>query len=410
MTNTRDIQELGQVQEADVYKGQILAATLTRTSEGVIFDYTSEYISSGLPPVAYTLPISPKPQITAAGGVPPFFAGLLPEGRRLQTLQRVIKTSADDELSLLLAVGRNTIGNVQIVPHNELPTFADSLVEVRQTFDEIKFSDLINEYGNVDRVGIPGVQEKVSASRISLAATRAGSQFILKLESSEHPYIIENEDYFLKYARKSIGKVARTELVQDLEGKKGLLVTRFDRALDVYKKPISLAVEDACQVLGQWPANKYNVSAETLVKTLSNICSSQKLAARELFRQFCFAWLTGNGDLHAKNISILSTEESEWEVAPAYDLLCTLPYERDPSLALTIGGKKTGHSRRIFIEFGIYVGLSEKLSRKVLDETLESTVNVIDELKNGFLPFNAQIVSKISKELRHRRLMASERE
>ena len=41
---------------------------------------------------------------------------LLPEGRRLGALRRAVKTSADDELSLLLAVGADAIGDVQVVP------------------------------------------------------------------------------------------------------------------------------------------------------------------------------------------------------------------------------------------------------------------------------------------------------
>jgi len=37
-----------------------------------------------------------------AGALPSYFSGLLPEGRRLGALRRAVKTSADDELSLLL--------------------------------------------------------------------------------------------------------------------------------------------------------------------------------------------------------------------------------------------------------------------------------------------------------------------
>ncbi len=55
----------------------------------------------------------------AAGALPPFFSGLLPAGRRLTALRSAVKTSADDELTLLLAVGADTIGDVQILPHGD---------------------------------------------------------------------------------------------------------------------------------------------------------------------------------------------------------------------------------------------------------------------------------------------------
>lgn len=293
-----------------------------------------------------------------------------------------------------------------MVPSGDEPSSIGPLVEVRRSFEEIKFSDLLTEFAEIDRVGLPGVQEKASAKRIWLPASRAGSQFILKLESPEHPYIIENEDYFLSIARKSLKDVVQTELVHDSEGKSGLLVTRFDRTIDATGNPISIAVEDACQVLNRWPADKYNMSAERVIAELSNLCASPKLAQRELYRQFCFAWFSGNGDLHAKNISILSTQDGEWRISPAYDLPSTLLYG-DTSLALTLGGKKTGHSRRSLVDFGMTVGLSEKLATKVLDEILDSTTQIIEDLRGGRLPFNQQKISDSVAELRHRRRTAS---
>jgi serine/threonine-protein kinase HipA len=228
----------------------------------------------------------------------------------------------------------------------------------------------------------------------------------LKLQSPDHPQIIENENYFLQIARRSLKNVVQTELVHDSEGKSGLLVTRFDRTIDGKGKPVSLAVEDACQVLDKWPADKYNLSAESIIDELSKVCASYKLAARELYRQFCFAWLTGNGDLHAKNISILFTEDGEWQISPAYDLPSTLPYG-DNSLALTIGGRKIGLARRSLIEFGVTIGISKKLSIKVLDETLDTTSRVLIDLREGLLPFDQQTINDTVAELRHRHRTAS---
>jgi serine/threonine-protein kinase HipA len=406
MSENHRYQEIGRIQKADVYKGEALAAHLTRTKEGVKFEYTPEYLATSLPQIAHTLPKKEEPKLVAAGGIPSFFAGLLPEGRRLHVLQRAIKTSADDELSLLLAIGTDVIGDVKIMPHGDTPSTANPLVEVKKTFEEIKFADLLNEFAEVDRVGIPGMQEKVSARRIWLSASKAGSQYILKLGSPDYPLIIENEDYFLQAARQTLKSVVRSELVHDSEGKSGLLVTRFDRIINEQGKSLSLATEDACQVLDKWPADKYNMSSENIIEEVSKVCSSQKLAARELYRQFCFAWLTGNGDLHAKNISILSTEDGEWKISPAYDLPSTLFYG-DNSLALTIGGKKVGHSRRSLVEFGVTVGMSEKLATKVLDEALDATSTVLSDLRDGRLPFDQQTISNAWAELRHRHQTAS---
>ena len=404
----RDLNELGRVDEADVYKGERLAAHLTRTKDGVIFAYTSAYLTSDSPPVATSLPKSELPRLTSGGGVPPFFAGLLPEGRRLVALQRAVKTSADDELSLLLAIGEDAVGDVRVMPSGEVPKTVEPFVRVTKSFEEIRFSDLVKEFvgiDRVDRVGLAGVQDKVSTGRISLPASRAGARFILKLQSQEFPHVITNENYFLDVARRTHLRVAKAELVHDADGHSGLLVERFDRVLNSAGKSISLAVEDACQVLDHWPADKYNFGAETVIEALSNVCASRALAIREIYKQLCLAWLTGNGDLHAKNISLLSTPDGEWRISPAYDLPSTVPYG-DHSLALAMGGKKVGHSRRSLIEFGRSVGLSENLATKVLDEVLEATSRVVDELRDGCLPFNQQVTSDLIAELRHRRRSA----
>ena len=67
-------------------------------------------------PVAHTLPVGTR--LARPGrALPPFFTNLLPEGRRLAALQRAAKTSGDDDLTLLLATGADTVGDVAVVPH-----------------------------------------------------------------------------------------------------------------------------------------------------------------------------------------------------------------------------------------------------------------------------------------------------
>ncbi len=126
------------VEEADVYKSGVLAARLRRRKDGVEFAYLPGYTG---PAVASTLPVGAPPRLTPAGAVPPFFAGLLPEGRRLMSLRRMVKTSADDELSLLLAVGRDTIGDVIVVPEGVEPIPAPPVVVAHASFADVRFSE-----------------------------------------------------------------------------------------------------------------------------------------------------------------------------------------------------------------------------------------------------------------------------
>lgn len=399
--STIDFEGLRSAAVADVYKAGRLAAQLRRTAGGVEFAYLPDYLDDGAP-VATTLPLTATPRVTPAGAVPPFFAGLLPEGRRLSSLRRAVKTSADDELSLLLAVGRDPIGDVQVVPEGGVPTAAAALVKVERSFTEIRFADLLADAGIIDQVALPGVQEKVSARVISVPVGKGDHRYILKLDPPEYPHVVVNEAYFLGVARDSGMPVADTEVVYDATGRPGLLVRRFDRVVRADGTVTPLACEDACQLLDRWPADKYNVSSEAVIAAVAAVCAAGTVAVRDVFRQLCFAWVAGDGDVHAKNISVIAGPDGEYRVAPAYDLPSTLPYG-DRSLALPLGGKTKGLSRRQLLDFASTVGLTEKAATRVLDATLTATAGIIDELDAGALPFDRETIRATTRELRFRR-------
>jgi HipA-like protein len=171
---------------ADVYKRGVLAARLERHDGGTRFSYLPAYIQSGRPAVASSLPLSPEPVLSGAGAAPPYFTGLLPEGRRLNALRRSIKTSADDDLSLLIAAGGNPVGDVQIVGHGEPLDPEEHAVEVdpRRPVD---FDELLGDSGLIDPVALAGVQDKLSAGMISMPVASAGRRFILKLNAPGVP-------------------------------------------------------------------------------------------------------------------------------------------------------------------------------------------------------------------------------
>ncbi len=401
-----DFEGFRSVQVADVLKQGRRAAVLRREAAGVVFSYRAEYGAEGDPSVATSLPRTAEPVRTPAGAVPAFFAGLLPEGRRLTSLRRAVKTSADDELSLLLAVGRDTIGDVQVVREGETATPAEPLVQVATRWSEVRFSEVLSDAGMVDPVAIPGAQDKVSARVISLPVARAGERFILKLDPPEFPNLVHNEAFFLRLAREARIPTVSYEVVEDADGRAGLLVRRFDRLVKPDGGVRALACEDACQVLGRWPADKYNLTAEEVLRGLADHCPARAVALRALFQQLVFAWLTGNGDLHAKNASILAESDGEWRIAPAYDLPSTVPYG-DLSLALSVQGRTSGLSRRHWLGLADDVGLAPRMASRVLDDLLARTAGLEERLRGGALPFPQRTLADWTAELRHRRRQAA---
>ncbi|WP_223286694.1 type II toxin-antitoxin system HipA family toxin [Kocuria atrinae] len=184
---------------ADVYKAGRLAGRLERAEDaGTAFTYDPAYLNAGHPPVALTLPLTGEPVTASSGGVPPFFAGLLPEGHRLTVLKDAIKTSLDDELSLLLAVGADAPGDVQVVPTGDAPVEPEALVDSAKP-QELDFTALAEA---VDLHALPGVQDKASASMLTAPLATQGNRLILKLNPPRHPHLVENEAIHLAAAKK----------------------------------------------------------------------------------------------------------------------------------------------------------------------------------------------------------------
>ena len=149
---TRDLETLKTEARADVYKAGVFAATLHRRDHGIEFAYRPDYVIALGPAVATSLPLSVDVVTTPSGAVPAFFAGLLPEGRRLSGLGRALKTSADDELSLLLAVGGDPVGDVQVVVTGTQPGQVTPLIQIERAWSAIRFSDVLGESGIIDPV------------------------------------------------------------------------------------------------------------------------------------------------------------------------------------------------------------------------------------------------------------------
>ncbi len=406
------------VTQAVVYKKGRAAATMTRNpSTGVVFSYLPGYLSDGAPAIASTLPAIDVPVTFGHGSVPAFFAGLLPEGERLAKLRWAVKTTLSDEFSLLLAAGASPVGDVQIVPSGEKPVAVPPLLTVTKNMDSIRFADFAAVPGPVDKCALPGLQDKVTASyRHDKDPTRA---YILKFNDGSHTRQVETEHLLLNKARGLGIPVADSRLVYDGDSQAALLICRFDRSTNG-----PLAVEDCAQLMGLLPARKFSVPTEAVAAAAISKCASQALAARNIFLQFLFAWLTGNGNLHAKNISVVQHHTGEWLVAPAYDLQCTLAAEieqgfaagvpggiltnltdgdpsRDPGMALPVGGNagsRTGLRRNDWLQLGRALHIPERLVAKCIDKALAASM-----LTTAELPFERDVSAAVVRVLGIRR-------
>jgi serine/threonine-protein kinase HipA len=367
-------------QRASVYRGDELAGTIERTARGSSFRYAPAFVDAHAKDargIAYNLPCRSEPYETVGVNLHTFFAGLLPEGLRLAALVKSAKTSSDDLLTLLMAAGPDTIGDVSVVPENEprreIVPMADVTAPELLSFPELFEQSL--QYGARKRteVAVPGVQQKISAAMIAVPVRgkARAKRYILKLNPPDLPCLVENEHFFMEAAHRCGLAVAPTRLIRDKEGNVALLVERFDRvAARAGEPPLRVHQEDMCQILDRYPADKYNLGYADVASAFE-LCSAPIVEVAKLLRVIAFSYLVGNGDLHGKNISLRTTASGRVEMTETYDLLSTLPYG-DRSMALGMDGRDDNLKRRTFVEFGERFGVRKEATLAILDELVAS--------------------------------------
>ena len=114
--------------------------------------------------------------------------------------------------------------------------------------------------------------------------------------------------------------------------------------------------------------------------------------------QFLYAWLTGNGDLHAKNISLLKTPEKGWHVSPMYDVPNSWVYFKD-DMALSVNSRVKNLKKRDWDALAHCAGIPEKMQRSLHKTALKAAARVLWDR----LPFTGSQRYGVERELSHRR-------
>jgi len=300
---------------------------------------------------------------------------------------------------LLLKIGWDTIGDVTILPHGE--SFAGHEVSVPPNhLADVNFWELFHQGITVRTdAGIPGAQEKISSSTIAFGVrTQSIPSAILKLNPTQFPLLVQNENFFLRMAKACGIEVNHATLVRDRDENWGLLVNRFDR-VKVGKSIKKLHQEDACQLLDLPPAKKYSVSIRSIAEAIVDTCNAPQVEIERLVRIYAFSYLIGNCDLHAKNVSVLWQDAVR--LSPAYDLLSTLPYPIDKQMALDLDGRNDSFRPVHFVGFVRRYGLTEKAILFPLKRMIAKAQPWISRIPEiGFDPkITSYLQSEIAKRL-----------
>lgn len=147
------------------------------------------------------------------------------------------------------------------------------------------------------------------------------------------------------------------------------------------------------------------MTTEALFTALASRCEASIPAAADYLAQYAFAYLSGNGDAHAKNFSILRDPSGRWQPTPAYDLPSSQPYG-DHTLALSVDGRRDGNiAGARFVALGEAIGLRARAAASVVRRVARAADGWIDEIEE--LPFDAGERKKLKRVVvnRQRRLL-----
>jgi serine/threonine-protein kinase HipA len=390
------------VETVHVYRNAVRVGELRRTPDGgAVFEYETEFFEAhkSLPGgIATHLPYAQRTIPAREGNLHPYFAGLIPEGARLRSLVARTKTSEDDHFTLLVAAGPDCVGDLfPIVPGTSLEPL-ESAPEETTELDRVSFAALFQRsIDSLQEPAVAGVQEKLSPSTISFPFATRGKRWILKLNPVDKPLLVENEAFFMIMAKACGLDVARTHLIHDANGAAGLLVERFDRQREG-RRWRGVHQEDACQFLDRYPGDKYRLAIADISRGLERWCDSPPVECARLLELVAFSYLVGNGDLHAKNVSVGGVSGS-LQLSPAYDLLSSRPYN-DLKLALKFEGRDDNLARKDFIEFGKRFGVARVAVERRLDRITTQVAPFIPRVKE--IGYDARVTAQLSELMKKR--------
>lgn len=319
----------------------------------------------------------PRRSPQAALRLPPWFSNLLPEGALREWIARDQGVSADRELQLLLRIGRDLPGAVEVVASDA--GFDPALLNEAHT------SATEGSRESRWKFSLAGVGLKFSLvkqrERLTMPASGELGDWIVKLPDARYPDVPVNEFAAMTLAG-SVGidvpevRLAHRDELPDIPSRawstaeeQAFAVARFDR--DSTGRRIH--IEDFAQVRGFYDNAKYAGSFETVGALAYRKRDRESL--REFVRRLTFNLLIGNGDAHLKNWSLIYRDGRIPSLSPAYDLVSTAPYAspNDPDdLGLSFGGTTVIDrvGRGAFERFQRRLGVGDAEVLAVVDETV----------------------------------------
>jgi serine/threonine-protein kinase HipA len=351
----------------------------------------------------------------------PFFTGLLPEKfQTLNTIAKILGSDPHNVFDLLSMLGFDCQGAVSfhllsepIQTYDNTPLKAVIMSEIDL---EKKILQLESDPFFIKKEGfraiLSGPQEKVPVcvvdDQVAIPEKGHFTTHILKPGFASFENKIVNEYFCLRLAKRMGLHVVNVKL-KKANKTSYLLIPRYDR--EIQGKLIKhYHQEDFCQALGYEASEKYQKNSGPGYKSCFTLLQKTNIPAidrNHFMRMIIFNYLIGNMNAHAKNISLRYLSPKHIQLAPFYDLSCSLVASNSYDMSMKIAGvydstqinnhhwkflcQKRGYSflafKRLFQEQSeliVYAAKAERLLMKEHDlhfEVVDKIIKILQKRK-----------------------------
>lgn len=342
--------------DVDVYiehNATVPCGRISRSKNQHVFSYRQDT------PDALSLTMPTRLESYQYDGLHPIFQMNLPEGALRQALELMTaKQYGSDDLTLLAILGTNQIGRIAYSSAGQslLESQSDNLnLDTLLENEKVDlFQDLLKRYAQTS--GVAGVQPKVLLN-IENRLTLNTESYIVKSWDVEYPELACNEFVCMSMAKAAGLTVPEFYLSNNAQ----LLISK---RFDIDANGHSLGFEDFCVLQAKGTRQKYDSSLEACTNTIRQFVSPSQVeqALYDFYKLTLLNISIRNGDAHLKNSGVVyenlhqhkvgETIDTERRLAPIFDLVSTVPYLPNDSMALTLTGSKRWPKPKVIKIFG----------------------------------------------------------
>ena len=397
--------------------------------------YDKAWVQSRLGrPLSLSLPFNLENQPHKGEKVLNYFDNLLPDSDAIRKrIAARFNTASVDPFDLLMAIGRDCVGAVQLLGADEEPEGFDQLqgtplssAQIEQRLNEASAGAGFAAARADDadfRISLAGAQEKTAFlwwdGRWQQPHGATPTTHIYKMpmglvggRKADFSTSVDNEWLCLRLL-KAYGMAVADAEIQTFGAQRVLVVERFDRRVHPSGQWIMrLPQEDFCQVEGVSPLQKYENDGgpglQALFKTLRQSENAEQDMRTVMAAQLIF-WLLGAPDGHAKNFSVHLLPGGRFQLTKLYDVMSAYPVMGDgPNLwspfevkmAMALLGKNRHYHmhnilRRHFNSTARKVGYADN-AEPIIEDILQRTQAAIEEVNANLPPgFNQKVADTI---------------